>query len=199
MLGAFALASRPLAAAPRLPRPSQMSATNGEYGWAAWCYSRQAKLNAWCWSGVGGIGNINNWATLGNTIYVRGESDNRVYAIQPNAFRAGNDVNAESTSVEATTQWLDFGKPGKMKALTGIDFDGQNVVRVEVYVSVNGDRRGQLAESVDIGDNQGGWTYNGEVIPLSTMATEFKLRFVGDANLEVQINRLTLYFDEVAG
>lgn len=199
MFGALSLATRPIAAGPRVPRAFRVAAVIGEYGFAAWAYSRQAKLNAWTWHGIGSLGNVNSWATLGNVVYLRNDSDDLLYAIQPDVFLAESDSNTESTSVEAMTQWLDFGKPGKLKALTGIDFDGMNVVTVEVYVSEGGDRDGTLAESIAIGSNQDGWTYSGEVIPLSTSATEFKLRFVGAENEEVQVNRLTLYFDELAG
>ena len=39
-----------------------------------------------------------------------------------------------------------------------MDFDGKNITRIEIYGSVDGDRQGQMFESVDIGDAQGGWT-----------------------------------------
>lgn len=198
MFAASCFAVRPFAAGPRLPRAFLVSAVNGEFGWAAWSYSRQAKLNAWSWSGIGNIGNVISWATLGSAVYLRGESDDRVYIAQPNTFLAAGDTNSESSSVEAWTQWLDFGKPGKRKSLSGIDFDGQHVVAIEVYVSAGGDRAGVLAESLAIDSAQNGWTYSGETLPLSSDGTEFKLRFVGDGNQEVQVNRMTIYFDEVA-
>lgn len=201
MFSTTTFASRPRATSPRLPRAFQVSPTAGEFGWATWSYSRQAKLNAWSWSGVANLGNVNNWASLGNAVYVRGEADTRIYIMQPNAFLAAGETNSDSDSVEVITQWLDFGKPGKMKALSGMDFDGQNVETIEVYVSVNGGRAGTLAASIPIGDASGGWTYNGEVIPLEEVgaATEFKLRFICDGNQEAQINRLTVYFDEIQG
>lgn len=201
MLGTSPFASRPLSCSPRVPRAFRAAAVMGEYGYAAWSFSKQAKLNAWSWHGVGNLLNIQNWASLGNTVYMRAEADSNIYALQADTFLAASDANAESTSVEAVTQWLDFGKPGKMKALTGIDFDGLNVAAIEVYVSENGGRTGTLATSVPIGENAGGWTYNGEIIPMEEVgaATEFMVRFVGSGNLEVQINRMTLYFDEVQG
>jgi hypothetical protein len=200
MLGTSSLASRPLAAGPPIPRPFTIAALDGEYGWAAWSYSRQAKLNAWAWHGIGST-SINSWATLGNAIYMRCDSDEYVRIMQPDTFLLADATSSDSTSVEAVTQWLDFGKPGKRKALTGIDFDGLNVQSVEFYVSENGGRTGTLAATIAISENDGGWTYNGEVIPLEEVgsATEFMLRFIGHANLETQINRLTLYYEEVSG
>ena len=85
----------------------------------------------------------------------------------------------------------------KLRALTGLDFDGLNVESVLVYVSEDGDRIGQLADTILVGSAQGGWTYSGGVLPVDAAGTEFKLRFVGDANLEVQVNRLTIYFDDL--
>lgn len=201
MLGTYPLAYRPLVSAARSPRPYLVAAVVGEFGWAAWIYSRQAKLNAWGWHGVGPLGSILAWATLGNAMYMRNETDNSVYVLQKDVFLGAADANLESTSVEATTQWLDFGKPGVKKALSGLDFDGVNITSVEFYVSENGGRTGTLAASISVSDNDGGWTYNGEIIPLEEVgaATEFMLKFVGDPNLEVQVSRLTLYWDEVAG
>jgi hypothetical protein len=199
MLGAYSLASRPLGAGPAVPRPFLVEAVSGEYGYAAWSYSRQAKLNAWSWHGVGALMNVMAWASLGNAVYMRSETDNYIYIQQPDTFYASGDTNYESSSVEATSQWLDMGKPGKRKALTGIDFDGQNITTVEIYVSEGGDRVGELAESVAIGSNQGGWTYSGELIPLSTDGTEFKLRFIAAANTEAQVNKVTLHWDDIAG
>lgn len=198
MYGTVPFASRAFASGPHTPRPFVPQAIDGEYGWAAWSYSRQAKLNAWTWHGIGAT-NLNSWATLGNVIYIRRESDNFVHTLQPDVFLADGDENTESTSVEAVTQWLDFGKPGKRKALTGIDFDGQSITSVEIYVSVDGDRDGVLAETIAVGSSQDGWTYSGEMLPLSIDGTEFKLRFLGDANAEAQINRFSLHFDEIAG
>lgn len=206
MLASYPLASRPLAASPSLPRPFGVAAVDGEYGFAAWSYSRQAKLNAWTWHGVGPLGNIKAWAALGSAVYVRNESDDQVYLIQPDVFLAEGDDNLESTSVEATTQWLDYGQPGRMKALTGMDFDVQGITSVEVYVFIPDpadprSRVGTLASTITLQDADSGWTYNGELIPTEDVgaATEFQLRFVGEANREVQINRITLYWDEVQG
>jgi hypothetical protein len=198
MLGTGSLASRPLVSTPSLPRPHRLAATVGEFGWTAWSFSRQAKLNAWSWHGLGGA-SVFAMATLGNTVYIRKDADSYVHALTPDVFYGADDENTESTSVEVTTQWLDFGKPGKMKALTGIDADVQNVTAIEVYVSEDGSRDGVLSETVAIGDNQAGWTYSGEVIPLESAGTEFKLRIVGDGNLEAQVNRITLHFTEIQG
>lgn len=198
MLG-MPFAYRPLAATPRATRPFRAAAASGELGWAAWALSRQAKLNAWFWHGVGPNSGVYAWATLGNCVYVRKDDDTFVHIMQPDVYLAADDASRDSQSVEATTQWLDFGKPGKMKALTGIDCDTQNVTSVEVYVSAGGDRAGVLSETVAVGSNQGGWTYSGEIIPLQSAGTEFKLRFIGHPNTEVQINRVTLHWDEVQG
>lgn len=198
LLASYPLAARPLSSAWTLPRPYRPYAINGEYGFAAWSFSRQAKLNAWAWHGLG-TNNINSWAALGNFLYFRKEDDTYVHVMAPDTFLAATDVSTDSTSVEATTQWLDFGKPGKMKALTGIDFDGSGIETVEVYISVNGGRAGDLAETVQVSLNNGGWTYNGEVIPLNVAATEFKLRFIGNAKTEATVNRLTLYWEPIDG
>ena len=199
MLGSFPLGTRPLTTAPRLPRSFAVAAQVGEFGWAAWSFSRQAKLNSWSWHSLGDT-SLYAWAALGNNIYVRKEADSFVHIMQPDVFLASDEASTDSDSVEATTQWLDFGKPGKTKTLSGFDFDGQNVTTVEVYVSLNGGRTGTLAASFAVGQNNGGWTYNGEMIPAEEAgaATEFKLRFIGDAKQEVQVNRLTIYYDEIA-
>jgi hypothetical protein len=205
MLGTFPHAARPLAATPRLPRPFALAAVSGEYGFAAWSFSRQSKLNAWSFHGLGGD-TLYAMATLGNYVYARRDGTDFVDALLPNTFYAEGDTNTESTSVEAVTQWLDFGKPGKLKALTGIDMDVLGVETVEIYVFIPNpddprDRTGTLASSLSLVDADGGWTYNGELISTEDVgaATEFQLRFVGEANREVQINRLTLYWDDVAG
>lgn len=200
MLGTSSFATRPLAASPRKPRPFITQAVSGEYGYAAWSFSRQAKLNAWSWHGVGAT-TVNAWAGLGTALYMRREDDNLIHVMLPDTFYGEGEASTDSSSVEATTQWLDFGKPGVKKALTGLDFDGKNVTAVDVYVSENGGRTGVLAGSFAVGDADGGWTYNGEVIPAEEVgaATEFMLRFRGDELQEVQINRLTLYFEELKG
>lgn len=193
MFGSSSLATRPLACGSRLPRPYKIAALAGEYGWSAWSFSRQAKLNAWGWHGLG-MDNLHAWANLGNNIYTRKEADSFVHLMQPEVFTS----SADSQSVEATTQWLDFKSPGKRKALTGIDFDGTNVATVEVYVSEAGNRAGVLAESIVVGSHQGGWTYSGELLPLSCDGTEFKLRFICLPGVEARINRLSIHFDELA-
>lgn len=200
MFGSHSFASRPIVSAPKLPRPYAVVAVEGEYGFAAWSYSRQAKLNAWSFHGLGGD-TLYAWATLGNYVYVRKEGTDFVHALLPDDFYAEGATSTDSGSVEAVTQWLDFGKPGKKKALSGIDADCKNVTTIEIYVSEDGGRTGTLASSIAIGSNDGGWTYNGEVISTEDVgsATEFMLRFVCDGDLEAQINRVTLYFDEVAG
>jgi hypothetical protein len=206
MLGAFPLASRPLTAPPQYPRPFRPEATTGTYGYVAWSYSRQAKLNAWSWHGVGALLNVHAWACLGNAVYLRNEADSFVYVNQPDVFYEESDDNLESETVDATTQWLDFGKPGKMKALTGIDMDVLGVETVEIYVFIPNpddprDRTGTLAATVSLVDADGGWTYNGELIPTEDVgaATEFQLKFIAEANREAQINRLTLYWDDLSG
>ena len=170
-----------------------------EYGWAAWVYSKTAKLNAWSWHGLGAtsLANIDSWATLGTSIYMRREGLTSLYVMQPDTFIGELEANSESPNVYAETQWLDFGKPGILKSLTGIDFDGQNVIRVEVYVAIGGSRIGELADIAEVGSSQGGWTYSTEVIPVTASGTEFKLRFVGDPDAEVQVNRVTCNFDDL--
>jgi len=99
--------------------------------------------------------------------------------------------------VVAETQWLDFKAPGNLKALTGMDFDGVNVLTVEILVSINGGRDGTLADTINVASAGGGWSYGGDVLPIEASGTEFKLRFIGDPDREVQINRLTLYYDDL--
>lgn len=199
MWSALPTSSRPFSAGPS-PSAAAISATlDAENGWAAWTYSKTAKLNAWSWHSLGtaDTAKVNAWATIGNSIYVRRDDDELFYVLRPNAYFEATDDNPESSKVYAETQWLDFGKPGNLKALTGLDFDGLNVESVLVYVSVDGDRIGQLADTILVGSAQGGWTYSGGVLPVDAAGTEFKLRFVGDANLEVHVNRLTIYFDDL--
>ena len=199
MFASAAFSSRPFASGQIPTRQTLLAATAGEYGWSAWTYSKTAKLNAWAWHGLGvtGTANINAWSQLGNSVYLRRDGDQSLYLMQPDVYFLASETNSESQAVYAETQWLDFGKPGDLKALTGIDFDGLNVVRVEVYVSVDGDRSGTLADTILVGDSQGGWTYSGGILPVNAASTEFRLRFVGDPNLEVQINRLSLYFEDL--
>lgn len=199
MWSARPLSSIPLSAGPSTSASAVAATLEAENGWAAWTYSKTAKLNAWSWHSLGtaDTAKVNAWATIGNSIYVRRDDDELFYVLRPNSYFEATDDNPESSKVYAETQWLDFGKPGNLKALTGLDFDGLNVTSVLVYVSVDGDRIGQLADTILVGSAQGGWTYSGGVLPVDAAGTEFKLRFVGDANLEVQVNRLTIYFDDL--
>jgi hypothetical protein len=205
MLASFPLAHRPLTSTERNPRPFRASASVGEFGWAAWSFSRQAKLNAWAWHGLG-VNGIFAWAALGNCVYVRKDNDTAVHVMQEDVYLGEDDASSDSTSVEATTQWLDFGLAGKTKALNGMDLDVLGVTEVEVYVFIPNpddprDRTGTLAASYSLTDAESGWTYNGEVIPTEDVgsATEFMLKFIGDGNQKVEINRVTFYFDEVKG
>ncbi len=171
-----------------------------KYGWASWSFSRQAKLNAWSAhsAGAGNGAKINAWCTLGSAIYMRNDGDDYLMQMQPDVF-GDEQVGAVSAPyvAEMDTQWLDMKKPSVNKALTGIDFDGQQVSAIEVYSSAGGDRNGVLLDSIPINSNQAGWTYSGEVIPVEGHGTEFKLKFIGVAGQDVQVNKLTLYYDEV--
>lgn len=199
MFGAVPFSSTPSSAGPRLARPTATVARAGEYGWASWIFSKQAKLNAWSWSGLGpsGRANIHAWAQLRNTMYLRRDNDQGLYVMRPDVFFDPLEPNDESQSVYAETQWLDFGKPGRLKAITGIDFDGVHVESVEFYIAVDGARSGVPVLTVPVGDAQDGWTYSGGTIPLDLASTEVKLVFVGDPKQEVQINRFTLYWDDL--
>lgn len=199
MFSAATFSNRPFSAGQIPQRSVTLVPRVGEYGWAAWTYSRQAKLNAWAWHGLGesGTANINSWAQLGNSLYLRRENDLPLYVMRPDEFIETGEVNTESANVMAETQWLDFKAAGNLKALTGLDFDGLNVLTVEVYVSVNGGRTGELADTVQVGSADAGWTYNGDVLPVEASGTEFKLRFIGHPDREVQVNRLTIYFDDL--
>jgi hypothetical protein len=204
MLGTGLLATRPLASSPRLPRPFRPASVAGEFGWAAWSFSRQAKLNAWGWHGLGG-GDLYAMTTLGNVVYVRKSEDGYMHALNPDVFYADGEVSTESQSVEATTQWLDFGQPGKTKTITGIDIDALGVQAVEVYVFIPNpedrrDRTPTLAATIPLGDAESGWTYNGGVIATEDVGagTEFMLRFICESGQEATINRLTLYWEPVA-
>lgn len=199
MFSSTAFANRPFASNQIAYRQTLMAASAGEYGWSAWTYSKTAKLNAWAWHGLGvtGSANINAWTQLGNSLYLRKDGDSTIHLMQPDAYFLAGESNTESQSVYAETQWLDFGKPGELKGLTGIDFDGLNVTSVDIMVSVDGDRDGALVETIPIGSAQGGWTYSGGIIPLTLAGTEFKLRFTGDPDLEVQVNRLSLHWDSM--
>lgn len=199
MFASASFASRPFASGAIPFRQTEIASSVGEFGWSAWTYSKTAKLNAWAWHGLGVTlsSNVNAWAQLGNSMYLRRDSDTAMYVMAQDVFYEASDTNAESLQVHAETQWLDFGKPGTLKALTGIDFDGMNVQSVEVYVAIDGSRSGVLADTIEVGSAQGGWTYSGDVLPVDASGTEFKLRFICNANLEAQINRLTIYFDDL--
>ena len=191
--------TRPFNSGAQPRRQTQLLSGAPENGWAAWTYSKTAKLNAWSWHGLGVYPNnrVNAWASIGSSIYLRRDNDESIYVMRPDVFRSEAEINYESEKVYAETQWLDFGKPGELKGLTGIDFDGLNVTSVDIMVSVDGDRDGALVETIPIGNAQGGWTYSGGIIPLTLAGTEFKLRFTGDPDLEVQVNRLSLHWDSM--
>lgn len=199
MFSASTFSNRPYSSGQIPQRSITIVPRFGEYGWTAWTYSRQAKLNAWAWHGLGvsGTSNINSWAQLGNSLYLRKENDLPLYVMRPDVFFVDGEENTESTYVMAETQWLDFKAPGSLKSLTGLDFDGLNIIAVEVYVSVNGGRTGELADTIQVGEVDGGWTYNGDILPVDASGTEFKLRFIGHPDLEAQVNRLTVYFDDL--
>lgn len=197
--GAYCFSARPFASSQMPVRQTLLAAANGEFGWSSWTYSKTAKLNAWAWHGLGGTGtaNVNAWATLGNSLYLRRDGEEAMYVMAPDIFYTPDELNSESHLVYAETQWLDFKLPGNLKALTAMDFDGMNVRQVEVYVPIDGNRDGELSDTILVGDADGGWTYNGDLLPVNATGTDFKLRFVGDPNLEVQVNRFTLYFDDL--
>lgn len=199
MFGAIPFSSAPSSASPRLLRPVASVARTGEYGYASWIYSKQAKLNAWAWNGLGpsGRASVHAWAQLRNTMYLRRDNDANLYVQRPDVFFDALEANEESQSVYAETQWLDFGKPGRLKGITGMDFDGVNVTSIEFYIAVDGLRIGTPVLTLPIGDAQAGWTYSGGTIPLELASTEVKLLFVGDAKQEVQINRFTVYWDDM--
>lgn len=199
MFSASTFSNRPYSSGQIPQRSITIVPRFGEYGWTAWTYSRQAKLNAWAWHGLGvsGTSNINSWAQLGNSLYLRKENDLPLYVMRPDVFFVDGEENTESSQVRAETQWLDFKAPGKTKSLTGMDFDGLNIQSVEVYVSENGGRSGELADTILVGAADGGWTYNGDMLPVEASGTEFKLVFVAHPDLEANINRLTIYYDEL--
>lgn len=195
----FAFSARPFSASVRPIRAVTPLPQNSQRGWAAWTYSKTAKLNAWSWHGLGtdATAKINAWASLGNQMYLRKDSDTSIHVMAADVFYVDDDTNTESHRVQADTQWLDFAKPGVLKSVTGLDFDGQNVTTIEVYVSVDGNRNGVLVDSIPVGSDQGGWTYSGDILPVTAAGTEFKLKFICNPNLEAQINRLTLYYDDL--
>lgn len=198
MLGSVTLATRPLVSIPRTPRPFKVAAVVGEFGWAAWSFSRQAKLNAWAWHGLGQA-NILAAAVLGNSVYVRKDTDDNLHVMTPDSFYAEGEVSTDSDSVVAATQWLDFGSPSQTKALYGFDFDAENIIAVEVYIPDRGNRDGVLAETVQVAAADGGWTYDGELIPVSVTSTAFKLRFIADGLKEAKLNKVSLHWERVDG
>lgn len=177
--------------------------TNGganEFGWLAWSYSRQAKLNAWAWHGAGGTprAKVTGWAALGNRVYIRTNKEAYLLQATPDQFAQDQTETGAYASCSVQTQWLDFGKLGRRKALCGIDFDGKNVASVSILTSADGNRTGQVAATAEVGSNQSGWTYSGEMIPLQADGTEFMVSFIGGGIGETSINRFTLYFDELS-
>lgn len=181
--------------------PDWTFGATGEYGWLAWSYSRQAKLNAWAWHGAGGSprAKISGWAVLGNKVYARTDKEAYLLQMAPGVFTLDQTETGTYASCAVSTQWLDFGKPGQRKALVGIDFDGVGVNAVSVNVSVGGDRTGYLADTIAVGSNQSGWTYSGELLPVNADGTEFRISFSGGGLGEVQINRFTLYWEPLEG
>lgn len=173
----------------------------GEYGWLAWSFSRQAKLNAWAWHGAGGTprAKVAGWASLGNRMFMRSDKEPYLLVMTPDVFLQDETQAAAYATCGFTTQWLDFGKPGKRKAIYGIDFDGKNVGNLSILTSAGGDRNGTLADTIAVGSNQAGWTYSGEMLPVCADGTEFKIAFTGGGVGETQINRFTLYYDEIEG
>jgi hypothetical protein len=171
------------------------SGSGVKYGWASWSYSRQAKLNAW--SAHSAAAKISAWTTLGSTVFSRSDGDDYLMMMQPEVF-GDEQVGAASApyTAEMETQWLDMKKPGVRKTLNAIDFDGVNVSTVQIYASVDGNRDGVLLDTVSVGSNQAGWTYSGGMIPVQADGTEFKLKFIGTAGQDVQVNKVTLHYDE---
>lgn len=173
-------------------------------GWATWSYSRSAKLNAWATHGAGGGGTycaINAWATLAQRCYMRHSMDTYLMAMTPDVFtgeEVGIGAGASITAAAAQTQWLDFKAPGRMKIITGIDCDVQNVYQIQVISSENGVRTGTVVIDVPVGSNQSGWTYSGQVIPVEAAGTEFQFNFVSSSTAaETQVNRMTVYYEDL--
>lgn len=177
------------------------NAIPAEDGWLAWTYNRQAKLNAWAMHGSNGPprAQIKGWAALGGRVYMRNNLDDYLMVMNKGVYTAeqiGGSFNPVTGSVY--TQWLDFKLPGRIKQITGIDFDTKNVSSMTVFMAVNGDRTGYAAVDVPILSNQSGWTYSGEIIPVEAAGTEFKFGFTGMGSVvESQINRMTVYFEDL--
>lgn len=136
------------------------------------------------------------WASLGRAVYMRQDGTAEVKLMKPDTYLLDSETNLDSSTVLARTQWLDFGKPGNLKALSACDFDGQNITAVNVYSSVGGDRAGALMQTIPVIDADGGWTYSGGLIPVSAHGTEFMIEFVADPRLDAQVNRFSLHFDD---
>lgn len=170
--------------------------TSMEYGWLAWSYSRQAKLNAWAWHGAGGSprAKVLGWASVGNRIYMRSDKEPYLLVMTPEVFAQDQTETGAYAQCAMQTQWLDFGKPGKRKSLVGIDIDAKNVTSIGVRVSAGGNRDGITADSILVGSAQDGWTYSGEMLPVNADGTEFRVTFSGGGIGEVQINRFTLHW-----
>lgn len=197
MFASIPFASIPFSTSAPLAHPTLLASSAGEYGWAAWTYSKTAKLNAWAWHGLGGTGtaNVTAWAQLGGAMYLRRDGSEEIYRISPGTFLAEVAVNTESSSVYAETQWLDFKLPGKLKGITGMDFDGEGIESVDFFMAVDGSRVGVPVLSLQL--SQDGWTYSGGTLPVELASTEFKLRFVGHPNTDVRVSRFTIYFDDL--
>jgi hypothetical protein len=172
-----------------------------EYGWLSWSYSRQAKLNAWSWHGAGGTprAKVKGWASLGNRMFMRTDKEPYLLVMTPEVFLTDQTEGASTALCAMTTQWLDFGKPGRRKAIYGIDFDGKNVASISIKSSAGGNRSGQGLGSLQVGDAQGGWTYSGEMLPFEGDGTEFQVSFSGGVTGELQINRFTIHYEDIQG
>lgn len=171
----------------------------GNYFWAAWSYSRQAKLNAWAMHTTGGSPRaiISAWAVLGNSVYMRNDKDTYLEMMTPEVWGTEQTESGTFNICDMITQWLDFKLPGNRKSITGIDFDGKNITSISVQTSVGGSRTGVTADTVAVGNAQGGWTYSGEVLPMNADGTEFRFFFNAGGSSEVQLNRFTIYFDDL--
>ena len=189
--------ARPFSTRPTYP--SEIEIGYGEHGYAAWSYSRASKLNAWSWHGLGGGSGVRPfaWASLGRSVYMRQDGSTEIRTLRPDAFFSSEVENSESSTVIARTQWLDFGKPGNLKALTACDFDGQNILAVRIYSSVGGNRDGVFMQTIPVIDADQGWTYSGGLLPVSAHGTEFMLEFVADPLGDAEVNRFSLHFDDL--
>ena len=189
--------SRPYSTRP--VHPYAVEVGQGEHGFAAWSYSRASKLNAWSWHGLGVGTGVRPfaWASLGRAVYMRQDGSTDLRVMKPDVFLTNEDTNIDSTTVLARTQWLDLGKPGNLKALTACDFDGQNILAVNIYSSVGGNRTGAFMQTVAVNDADQGWTYSGGLLPVSAHGTEFMIEFVADSESDAQVNRFTLHFDDL--